>query len=136
MYISVCVCVCVCTRAATSTGNANVYTKHKYDNHFCNFVSFRSNFCPRDYKLHCAISALKVFKINKLLLENKQSNFVTIVTFPLTKRISHLLSASRLAFRSYGLIRPIEKVLIPDVSKEYAAFVFKDHGVLPELRDP
>jgi len=87
-------------------------------------------------KLHFAISALKVFKINKSLLESKQSNFVTIVTFPLTKCIIHLSSASRPAFRFYGLIRRVEKVLIPDVSKEYAAFVVKDQGVLPELRDP
>ena len=46
------------------------------------------------------------------------------------------MCASRPAFRSYGLISCIEKLLIPDVSKEYAAFIVKDRGVLPGLRAP
>ena len=147
IYIYVCVCVCVCMYiciyiyvyicATTSTGDANGYKKHKYDVYFCNFQFHLGVILVEEIKkLHYLISALKFYKINKFLLESKLSNFVTTATLSRRKRVSHLLCASRPAFRSYGLIRRIEKLLIPDVSKEYAPFIVKDQGVLPRLRDP
>ena len=135
VYIYIYIYIYPC--AATSTADANGHTKHKYDDYFCNFQFHVGIILIEEIKkLYCLNSALKVYKINKFLLESKLSNFITIATFPRRKRVSHLLCASRPAFRSYGLIRRKEKLFIPDVSKEHAAPIVKDQGVLPRLREP